>query len=222
MLADKDEETNLDTGEKFTDKEVLVPVNVLEQTILAEVDEENKFDDVTYEVNDTDKEENVNNIVSTDPTIIVEEESDKESIADDLDDKNQHSSEFLITDPTTWKHSNITSERIHEILIHVRKQDIDKLDFTNSKVSFRSQNRFASKTIFYKKLLNGECKKREWMFYSEERGKIFCVACKLFDDSIGKSFSGDGFNNWKHTERIKEHENSDQHRKSINLWAREN
>lgn len=101
LLADKDEETNLDTGEKFTDKEVLVPVNVLEQTFLEEVDEENKFDDVTYEVNDTDKEENVNNIVSTDPTIIVEEESDKESITDDLDDKNQHSREFLITDPTT-------------------------------------------------------------------------------------------------------------------------
>lgn len=111
--------------------------------------------------------------VGTVPEIIEEEEPDKQNITD------EHITEFLITDPTTWKHENLTSERIRQILDYIRKQDIDKIDFTKSKVAYKSQNRCASKGLFFKKLMNGEWKKREWMFYSEESRKIFCVPCKL-------------------------------------------
>ncbi|KAK0156468.1 Zinc finger MYM-type protein 1 [Merluccius polli] len=55
-------------------------------------------------------------------------------------------------------------------------------------------------------LHNGECVPQEWIIYSPSTGEIYCFACKVFSTHHGAFIVG--FSDWKHPERITEHDMS--------------
>lgn len=118
-------------------------------------------------------------------------------------------------DPALW--GKLSDEKIIDIIRNISNVDIDieKLDFTASKMVYKSQSRYASRTIFYRHLLNGKQQKRNWLSYSNSLGKVYCIPCKLFG-SASNVFST-GFNDWKHSEKISEHENSALHKENIRI-----
>lgn len=131
---------------------------------------------------------------------------------------NQNTIDFdYYNDPAKWNDLNDT--KISQIIMNVNKSeiDIDKLDFTASKISYKSQNRFANSAMFYRILLNGKKQKRNWLLYSNSTGKLFCIPCKLFG-KISGNFSV-GFNDWKHAEQITVHENSTLHKESTRIYV---
>lgn len=65
--------------------------------------------------------------------------------------------------------------------------------------------------MFFSRLPNGEMKKRKWLMYSNTTGCLYCVPCKLFHYHNDSSFCK-GFNDWKNSNRLKEHEQSAEHR----------
>ena len=63
--------------------------------------------------------------------------------------------------------------------------------------------------IFECALHNGEKVTREWLVYSPSTGNVFCFPCMLF--SLKKNQLVSGFSDWKHPERLLDHEKSCQH-----------
>lgn len=70
--------------------------------------------------------------------------------------------------------------------------------------------------MFFRKLKNMEVRRRDWMIYSQTSGKIYCIYCKFFGDKEN-NFCKD-LKNWKHEERIAQHEISSSHQKSARLF----
>ena len=92
-------------------------------------------------------------------------------------------------------------------------------DFSKSERYYSDQNRKFLRNLLFRKHINGEQIRREWLVYSPSTGLIFCFACKLFDNGKNKSqFSNEGFCDWKHGSfRITQHESSSGHRNSMLL-----
>ena len=63
---------------------------------------------------------------------------------------------------------------------------------------------------FYEVLANGETIKRNWMLYSETTAIAYCSVCMLFANR--ETHFTSRFNDWKHINRLHEHENSESHR----------
>ena len=55
--------------------------------------------------------------------------------------------------------------------------------------------------------------RRKWLIYSESTGLVFCYVCKLFS-SCHVSLTI-GFNDWKNTQRLSEHEGSTTHKEHV-------
>jgi len=111
-------------------------------------------------------------------------------------------------DPALWK--NIDDDFRLYILENGLNQKTN-IGFTNSKRTYDDGiNRYLRKEHFYRVLTNGETIKRNWMLYSETTGMAYCSVCKLFAD--GETHFTTGFNDWKHINRLHEHENSESHR----------
>lgn len=95
-------------------------------------------------------------------------------------------------------------------------------DVNAAERQYKLQKRHFSKSLFQRKLANGESVPREWLLYSPSKGAVFCFACQLFGDRINQQshpmpFSNDaGYCDWKHAnERLTEHEGSESHRKAM-------
>ena len=77
-------------------------------------------------------------------------------------------------------------------------------------------------TWFKRRLANGDELGRLWLLYSPVNKAAYCFCCLLFPTSSSNSQSffesAGGFTNWRHTERLKDHENSPCHRKSFTIW----
>ena len=77
---------------------------------------------------------------------------------------------------------------------------------------------------FIRRLANGDQVNRSWLLYSPVKEAAYCVCCLLFPTSSSNSQSSFesayGFSNWRHTERVKDHENSSSHRKSFTIWKK--
>lgn len=75
---------------------------------------------------------------------------------------------------------------------------------------------------FVRRLANGENLNRTWLLYSQHKKAAFCFCCLLFPSSTSNSHSSFesmyGFRNWRHTEKVANHEGSPSHRKSFTLW----
>nr|XP_054588531.1 zinc finger MYM-type protein 1-like [Nothobranchius furzeri] len=90
------------------------------------------------------------------------------------------------------------------------------VNFKASERVYKQQKRFFSRLHFKRRLANGEYVQRQWLLYSPSTGAVFCFACCIFSDAKSKSCFETGFSDWKHaTNRMKEHENSEHHRKSM-------
>ena len=87
-------------------------------------------------------------------------------------------------------------------------------DFKKSERVYRDKQRFLSKSLFERKLLNGDIVQRDYLIYSPSQGSVFCAPCKLFGGT--SQFGTSGFNDWKHaSDRVNEHENSSAHRDCV-------
>lgn len=65
---------------------------------------------------------------------------------------------------------------------------------------------------------NGELIDRAWLTYSKQKNRIFCFPCKLFRTDLDQ-LKSNGFNDWQHTsKRLKQHELSKVHFKSMDMW----
>lgn len=88
--------------------------------------------------------------------------------------------------------------------------------FQASERVYKHQKRHFSKSHFKRKMLNGEYIERPWLLYSPSTGAAFCFACRIFTNANTQSNFETGFSDWKHaTERMREHENSEHHRKAM-------
>lgn len=56
------------------------------------------------------------------------------------------------------------------------------------------------------------------MLYSPSKGSVFCFVCKLFGSLRDNPFVNIGFDKWKKSYRISEHENSIAHREATTKW----
>ena len=96
-------------------------------------------------------------------------------------------------------------------------------DFTKSIRIYEEKKkqkiRAFSKSIFHRKLHNGEIVEREWLSYSPSTGCIYCLICRLFSKERNQ-FSLFGFNDWKHPERIVDHEESKAHKLCLTAYAK--
>lgn len=82
----------------------------------------------------------------------------------------------------------------------------------------KQQKRYFSKSLFMRKLNNGELVKREWLLYSPSKGTIFCFACKLFGTSCPLA---NGYSDWKNAYlRLSEHEGSKCHRDAMMIYLK--
>jgi hypothetical protein len=98
-------------------------------------------------------------------------------------------------------------------------QNMDPKKFHSSEKKFKNYNRSLNISLFELKLPNGEIHSRKWFMFSEQTHNVYYFVCKLFNKSNNSSFINPGFNNWKKSyEKVKEHENSAHHRKSMLTW----
>lgn len=132
-------------------------------------------------------------------------------------DKTFAFSSIDIDNPFEWLSNN--SEFVEYVLKGNVQQSVEKLDFVNSIKQYPDRKRSCSTNMFYKNRLNGEKIQRTWILYSESLGKIFCIYCKLFANKSGQ-FSCDGFDDWKHPNRIAEHEVSKDHCHAAFVFAK--
>lgn len=174
-----------------------------------------------------DKSDSDNNLVQVPNTsALASVEEPKESIEIEvgktLNDATPSSSEssqeaqatsvdINLQDPSTW--GNLTSESTDFLLRNLAKHFlvIKDCDFSKSKRQYSDKERVVKEHMFFTKLPNGELKKREWLMYSNTTGCLYCVPCKLFHTRNDSSFCK-GFNDWKNCNRLKEHEQSAEHR----------
>lgn len=92
-------------------------------------------------------------------------------------------------------------------------QNLDK-DFSISLKRYPDKIRYCSKSLFSRNLTNGEVVNRSWLVFSPSTGRVFCVVCKIFSGTT--QFATSGFNDWRNSKRIEEHEGSLEHRKYTN------
>lgn len=121
-------------------------------------------------------------------------------------------------DPAEWE----LNEDTLEYLVHkCVKQNMDG-DFSFSKRQYADKTRYLSLSLFSQTLSNGETRPRSWLIYSKSKGAVFCAPCKMFRKS--GSLANEGYNDWKNAvQRMKEHENSDEHRSAhATLLVRKN
>lgn len=116
-----------------------------------------------------------------------------------------------VVDPSSW--GNLSNESTDFIIRNLPKHllAIKDCDFSKSKRQYPDKVRTVKEHMFLSRLPNGEIKKREWLMYSNTTGCLYCVPCKLFHSRNDSSFCK-GFNDWKNSNRLKEHEQSAEHR----------
>lgn len=123
------------------------------------------------------------------------------------------------TDPALWdtKDSETVDYWLRNGPSNCQNHDCD---FSGSRRVYGSEGesaRYLSKSIFTRKLRNGETVKREWLLYSPSQGKVFCFICRLLSEQAS-TFSTTGFNDWKHSILIEGHENNDEHCKNMTAF----
>ncbi|CAL1671908.1 unnamed protein product [Lasius platythorax] len=109
-------------------------------------------------------------------------------------------------DPAEWK---INDNLIDYLLSKEINQNLHA-DFSLSKTRFGNQNRFLSKSAFYRRLPNGENQLRKYLIYSPIKKALFCISCRLFGGI--SQLATEGFRDWSNVNKILSwHENSKEH-----------
>ena len=79
------------------------------------------------------------------------------------------------------------------------------------------KTRYLSNSVFKRQLQNGECVKCEWLLYSPSQGCLYCFVCRLLSKKESPVATS-GFNDWKHSNVIVEHENGEEDRKCMTAY----
>lgn len=133
------------------------------------------------------------------------------------EDEDPNSWSDTITDPALWK--NTSSDKVKSILIRRGAAHFQNL-CSKYPASLRDRTIGGKARSFTNALLscslpNGQTVSRQWLLYSPPNGCIYCYSCKLF--STKHNAFVDGFCDWKHSERIEEHERSAEHRACMQM-----
>lgn len=120
---------------------------------------------------------------------------------------------IAIDDPGTW---DVTlNEVVENVPKNCQTQNLTA-NFSRSERLYNESKRTLSVNIFQSTLPNGDTVLRDWLLYSQTTGKVFCVPCCLFQPITMKTNFSTGFNDWKHSnELLKQHEQSQDHRKNV-------
>lgn len=122
-------------------------------------------------------------------------------------------------DPADWvRHNN---ELIEFITTTQLKRDVNATDFSRSETRDNAGTlRRASKEFFFRKLINGENRERDWLIYSAKSGSVYCKPCFFFGKTKSSLASEGGFCNWKVAHKaISEHEQSAEHNHAISIFV---
>ncbi len=115
------------------------------------------------------------------------------------------------SDPALWE--DFKSDSVRSILINRGAAAFHNRSskYTSSlrDSGLGGKTRSLTNDLLHTRLPNGQIVSREWLLYSPSTGQVFCFSCKLFS-SKRHAFT-DGFSDWKHPERISEHERSPGH-----------
>ncbi|KAE9522964.1 hypothetical protein AGLY_016595 [Aphis glycines] len=129
----------------------------------------------------------VSNVCSEDnqPERVSEKEKAPQNlILENITTQNEIS---ICDDPAKWVLDDAT---IEYLVLNGVKQNMD-IDYSSSKRQYADTTRFLSLSLFSRKSPNGEIQPRPWLIFSKTKG----------------------YNDWKNAgQRMKEHENSDDHR----------
>lgn len=141
-------------------------------------------------------------------------ESDDNENRDDINLANEESSQHPldIFDPRNWKTLDL---KWRDLL--VEKGPVRDL-LTGKGPKDQSNRRFNS-TFYTRYLPNGEKHHRKWLVYSNKLDKLFCFCCKLFKTGPQHSqLVHEGYNDWGHINRLKDHETSLEHVNCMSTW----
>ncbi|XP_050064392.1 zinc finger MYM-type protein 5-like [Aphis gossypii] len=106
--------------------------------------------------------------------------------------------------------ANGSAESQSDIVPHENLLDIN--------TNYKNFNRHLTLAMFTRSLPSGQKCNRKWLLYSPSQGSVYCFVCKLYESYRENPFISGGFDKWKKSERIGEHENCQQHRNDINKW----
>ncbi|KAL4090434.1 hypothetical protein QTP88_025270 [Uroleucon formosanum] len=123
-------------------------------------------------------------------------------------------------DPALVNSSEITSEYLSYMISIGPCQPLASNIPSKSFPKRKQNNIFRSfhDTYYYKMLPDKSTVKRTWVSYSPSIDRVYCIVCKLFGTTKGKtnSLSREGTNDWQHiSTRLNEHESSIDHLNSV-------
>ena len=126
-----------------------------------------------------------------------------------------------VTDPGLWNIKNINTVdywiRIGPTLCQNHNCNLSNSRRVYARARGGEVTRYLSKIVFKRELRNGECMKREWLLYSPPQSCLYCFACRLLSKKEW-TFATSGFNYWKHSNLIVEHENGIEHLKCMTAY----
>lgn len=76
-------------------------------------------------------------------------------------------------------------------------------------------NRKCNINLFERKNTNEERISRSWLCFSPTTGKVYCFICKLLSNASDTQLTKEGFYDWKHPNRLCEHETSKEHVQAV-------
>ncbi|XP_050542284.1 zinc finger MYM-type protein 5-like [Daktulosphaira vitifoliae] len=126
------------------------------------------------------------------------------------------------TDLASWKDINEDLRNYclqkDPSFFHIKNDEYTKLARIYDK-NEKQKIRFFHSSLFYRNLHNGETVERDWLSYSPSTGNIYCFICHLFSNERNQ-FAFFGFRDWKHPERIVDHEESRSHKASLITYSK--
>ncbi|XP_003614637.2 zinc finger MYM-type protein 5 [Medicago truncatula] len=194
--------------EKFIVKETQIPIDVIPVDAIP-VDNVDAMpipiDDILVDVIPIDD----NVVVDVD----VENLNDNEDDNQNVDNVNDIHISVDIFDPRNW--DSLESKMIELLATKGPIRDLSIVKGPRDK----SSRRFTT-NLYTITLSNGEKCDRDWLVYSKELDRLFCFFCKVFKRGIGRGqLANEGFSDWSHVfVRLKEHEASLEHIKSMTNW----
>jgi hypothetical protein len=143
----------------------------------------------------------------------VENLNDNEDDNQNVDNVNDIHISVDIFDPRNW--DSLESKMIELLATKGPIRDLSIVKGPRDK----SRRRFTA-NLYTRTLSNGEKCDRDWLVYSKELDRLFCFCCKVFKRGNGRGqLANEGFSDWSHVfVRLKEHEASLEHIKSMTNW----
>jgi len=196
--------------------------NTLENSIENnfEIDETQKNDDIEECLNfGEEKVDAIDNLSfenhRLEDTIPISTNSNK--LTDDLLNENKL---HLLKDHANWP--IVMNNKIKYEIVKLGPSRVINHNFPITVQDDGSKRKFSTK-LYYRNLINGEQINRFWLIYSKLEDCVLCYCCKLFSTHVNyekeTSLSSKGTNDWRHlSEKLKTHERSISHYKSVEAW----